>query len=99
MPSLHVAYALVVAWALFLAERRLVVRLLAVLYPFVMAAVVVISGNHWLLDVVGAFVTVAASWLVLLALTRGSSRLQTAVQSRLLRRAEVTSTFRASAVK
>lgn len=66
MPSLHVAYSLVVAWTVFLAERRLLVRSLACVYPLLMSAAVVISGNHWLLDVAGAFVTVAfagaAAW-------------------------------------
>jgi membrane-associated phospholipid phosphatase len=58
MPSLHVGYALVVAWALFVAYRSRWIRLLAALYPVAMAASVVISGNHWLLDVLGAFVAV-----------------------------------------
>jgi membrane-associated phospholipid phosphatase len=67
MPSLHVAYALVVALSAFLADRRVWVRGLAVVYPVVMAAVVIISGNHWLLDVAGAAVTVAIAACILLA--------------------------------
>lgn len=59
MPSLHVGYALCVAWALWLSYPSVRVRLLAGLYPLVMAAVVIISANHWILDVVGAIVTVA----------------------------------------
>lgn len=66
MPSLHVGYALVVAWSAFLADRRLWIRLLAALYPVTMGAVVIISGNHWLLDVAGAAVTVAAAQCILL---------------------------------
>lgn len=64
MPSLHVGYALVVAWALVLAYRSLCVRAAAVLYPVAMAACVVISGNHWLLDVLGAVITVAVAGAV-----------------------------------
>jgi membrane-associated phospholipid phosphatase len=70
MPSLHVGYALVIAWSLLRAERRTAVRALAVLYPPVMAAVVLISGNHWVLDVVGAVITVALAGGVLSLLER-----------------------------
>jgi membrane-associated phospholipid phosphatase len=71
MPSLHVAYALIVGWGLALAERRIWIKVAAVFYPLAMAATVVISGNHWILDVVGAAITVgvaacallSASWL------------------------------------
>ena len=71
MPSLHVTYALIVGWGLVLAERKVWIRVAAVLYPLAMAATVIISGNHWILDVVGAVLTVAlaagllasASWL------------------------------------
>jgi membrane-associated phospholipid phosphatase len=68
MPSLHVGYALVVAWGVFIADRRLWVRGLAAVYPFAMGAAVIISGNHWVLDVVGAFATVLASGVALLAI-------------------------------
>jgi hypothetical protein len=58
MPSLHVGYALVAGWSVFVAARRRLVRGIAMVYPVVMAAVVIITGNHWLLDVAGACVTV-----------------------------------------
>ncbi|GAC1636105.1 MAG: hypothetical protein NVS4B2_24140 [Chloroflexota bacterium] len=67
MPSVHVAYALIVSWALFLAERRVIVRFMALVYPGVMAAAVIISGNHWVLDVVGAFATVAVAGILVSA--------------------------------
>lgn len=76
MPSLHVAYAIVVSWVAFLANRQIVLRVLAVLYPVVMAATVIISGNHWLLDVAGAVITVLAARLILLGITRGQSALR-----------------------
>jgi membrane-associated phospholipid phosphatase len=43
------------------AERKTWIRAAAVFYPVVMAATVVISGNHWILDVVGAVITVAVA--------------------------------------
>jgi membrane-associated phospholipid phosphatase len=69
MPSLHVAYAMVVAISVIAADRRLWLRILAALYPVSMAAVVIISGNHWLLDVAGACITVVASACLLAGLT------------------------------
>ncbi|MDQ2742006.1 MAG: phosphatase PAP2 family protein [Chloroflexota bacterium] len=76
MPSLHVAYAMVSAWSLFLAERQFFVRISAILYPFAMAAVVIISGNHWLLDVVGAAVTVLLAWIIVGVGTHGIAALR-----------------------
>jgi hypothetical protein len=68
MPSLHVGYAIVAAWGFFIGTRSRIVRVLAVTYPFAMAAAVIISGNHWVLDVVGAVVTVLAARLILYGL-------------------------------
>jgi membrane-associated phospholipid phosphatase len=79
MPSLHVGYALVVAWGVFISERRRWVRAPALLYPILMAATVIISGNHWILDVVGAVITVGLSGCILLLF----GRLQAAVASRI----------------
>jgi membrane-associated phospholipid phosphatase len=75
MPSLHVAYALVVSWGTLVATRKKLLRAQAAAYPFMMAAAVIISGNHWLLDVLGATVTVAlaASCLWLAGLTRAAA--------------------------
>lgn len=68
MPSLHVGYALVSALAVLRCTDRRGLRVLAVLYPILMAFTVIITGNHWVLDVVGAAVTVGVStgilWLV-----------------------------------
>ncbi|GAC1445580.1 MAG: phosphatase PAP2 family protein [Chloroflexota bacterium] len=68
MPSLHVAYALVACWCLYSVQRQIAVRVLALLYPVAMAAAVLISGNHWVLDVVGAVVTVLAARTIIFAL-------------------------------
>jgi hypothetical protein len=69
MPSLHVAYALIVGWVVILVDRRLWARALGGLYPCAMAAAVVISGNHWVLDVAGAAITVGLAGLLVLAMS------------------------------
>lgn len=85
MPSLHVAYALIVGFCLLLAERRWWIKIVASLYPLLMAATVVISGNHWVLDVAGAVVTVALAGVLVL----GVSYLQTALLPRVVRGSRV----------
>ncbi len=75
MPSLHVGYAIVSAWGIFIGARRPIIRILAVLYPFAMTAAVIISANHWVLDVVGAFVTVLLARVILYALSHSRTLL------------------------
>lgn len=65
MPSLHVGYAIVVAWAVLLCTRRRAIRLAALAYPPVMSFVVIASANHWVLDVAGSLVTVAGAAAIL----------------------------------
>jgi hypothetical protein len=63
MPSLHVGWAVWVAWALCATAgfRR---RWLVCLYPLGTAVVVVGTGNHWVLDaVMGLLVTLTGIWL------------------------------------
>jgi membrane-associated phospholipid phosphatase len=76
MPSLHVGYAVCVAWALMLAYPSLRIRLLAALYPVAMAATVIITGNHWLLDVLGALVTVGLAGIVVWLSGMGAERVR-----------------------
>ncbi len=60
MPSLHCGWALWVAWAVVTSGARRRWRLLAIGYAAGTAAVVVVTGNHWTLDVlVGWAVAVA----------------------------------------
>ena len=60
MPSLHCGWALWVAWAVVTAGARRRWRYLAIGYAAGTAAVVVVTGNHWTLDVlVGWAVAVA----------------------------------------
>lgn len=66
MPSMHVAWS-VIASVLICAilAGRWWVRLLATIHPVVMAGAVVVTANHFLLDVAGGLVVLlAAIWLV-----------------------------------
>jgi hypothetical protein len=61
MPSLHIAWAVwctVVVWRL---TKRSWLRALAVVYPFVTAFAVLSTGNHYVFDVLGGLLTIAAS--------------------------------------
>jgi membrane-associated phospholipid phosphatase len=67
MPSLHIAWALIVAGSVMLLTRHRLVRLLAGLYPLLMLFTVVASANHYLLDAAGgALAAVLATMLALL---------------------------------
>lgn len=52
MPSLHVGWDLLVGLAVFAAASSTVLRLIALLMPALMAISVVLTGNHYLLDVI-----------------------------------------------
>lgn len=75
MPSLHFAWALILGVTLVLVGRHFLLRLIGLLYPFMMLATILISGNHLLLDAVGSVVvvTVATVATVLLHRRAGSS--------------------------
>jgi len=53
MPSLHVAWALWCGWQLARHARHRYVRVLGAVYPVLTGLVVVGTGNHYVLDVVG----------------------------------------------
>jgi membrane-associated phospholipid phosphatase len=68
MPSVHVAWALIVGLTLCATLHHPLARLLALLWPATMAATVIVTGNHYVLDVLGAAAVVAmASLLTLLS--------------------------------
>ncbi|MGH2448168.1 MAG: phosphatase PAP2 family protein [Chloroflexota bacterium] len=75
MPSLHVAYALVATWSLVRAQSSRWVQGLTLVYPVAMAAVVLISANHWVLDVFGAVATVGIARVILFGMEQGFPRL------------------------
>ena len=63
MPSLHVGWSALCAYAAWLALRRRYPRLalLVWLFPMVMFAVVITTGNHYILDVAGSVVLLTIS--------------------------------------
>jgi PAP2 superfamily len=68
VPSMHVAFALMIGWPLALLARSSVARVLWIVYPFVMTFVIVVTANHFILDaLLGALTAGAAaygaSWL------------------------------------
>jgi membrane-associated phospholipid phosphatase len=62
VPSMHVAFSMLIAGPAVLIVRRKVFKALWVLYPLVVTFVVVVTGNHWLMDALaGAAVAGAAA--------------------------------------
>jgi hypothetical protein len=64
MPSLHVGWAVWVAWVVVRLSRRRWVQVLAVAYPVVTTFVVVATANHYLLDAVAGAAVVALGALL-----------------------------------
>jgi membrane-associated phospholipid phosphatase len=68
VPSMHVAFALMIGGSLSRLVRNRIVRVLWMLYPLLMAFVIVVTANHFIFDaVLGALTAAAAaygaSWL------------------------------------
>ena len=69
VPSMHVAFALMIGWPLARLARHRVVRVLWLLYPFLIAFVIVVTANHFIFDAIlgaltaGASRRYGASWL------------------------------------
>lgn len=61
MPSLHVGWAIWCGVALWTHARHPVARWLGALYPLATTVVVLATGNHYLLDVLGGAATIAAA--------------------------------------
>ena len=58
MPSLHVGMAPVVAWALIRLTPWLWTKALGVAYPLLVAVSIVVTGNHFVLDIAGGLAVV-----------------------------------------
>ena len=65
MPSLHAAWALWVAYVVLSSVRRRPLRLLAGAHVLATVAVVLATGNHYVLDVVAGLAVTAAAWALL----------------------------------
>src|SRR5665213_587410 len=61
VPSMHVAFALMVGWPLARLARRRVVKAVWLLYPFLMAFVIVVTANHFIFDAFLGAVTAGVS--------------------------------------
>lgn len=61
IPSMHVCFALLTGWTMSTLTARRSVRALWCLYPAVITAVVVVTGNHYLLDIVLGGLTAGVS--------------------------------------
>jgi membrane-associated phospholipid phosphatase len=64
VPSMHVAFSLMIAGPAFLIVRRKAFKALWALYPLVVTFVVVVTGNHWLMDAIAGATVAAASAIV-----------------------------------
>ncbi|HEY2398484.1 MAG TPA: phosphatase PAP2 family protein [Solirubrobacteraceae bacterium] len=61
VPSMHVAFALMIGWPLAMLVRSSVVRVMWIVYPFVMTFVIVVTANHFILDALLGALTAGAS--------------------------------------
>ncbi|HSA51792.1 MAG TPA: phosphatase PAP2 family protein [Yinghuangia sp.] len=62
MPSMHIGWSTWCAVAIWKFARPLWVRVLGVLYPVMTLIVIMATGNHFILDAVGGWVTLAAGF-------------------------------------
>ncbi len=68
VPSMHVAFALMIGWSLARLVKPSVVRVLWVLYPFLMAFVIMVTANHFIFDaLLGALTAGVSAYGALLA--------------------------------
>jgi membrane-associated phospholipid phosphatase len=71
VPSMHVAFALMIAGPTMMLVRRRLLKVLWAVYPALVAAVVVVTGNHWWLDAfAGACVALVAALVARMVLSR-----------------------------
>jgi membrane-associated phospholipid phosphatase len=61
VPSMHVAFALMIGWPLARLVRSPAARVLWTLYPFLMAFVIVVTANHFIFDALLGALTAGVS--------------------------------------
>ncbi|MHB8241598.1 MAG: phosphatase PAP2 family protein [Solirubrobacteraceae bacterium] len=64
MPSLHMAWAVWCTVAVWRLSQRVWARTLAVLYPCLTAVAVLATGNHFVLDILGGLLAIAAALMI-----------------------------------
>jgi hypothetical protein len=63
IPSMHVAFALMIGWPLAKLVRTRVLRVAWALYPLLVTFVIVATANHWIVDaILGAMTAGASAW-------------------------------------
>lgn len=81
MPSLHAGWDLLVGIAIFTAASSLALRLIGAVLPVVMATSVMVTANHYLLDVVAGVILVLVGRYVAVRLQRRRERLRESTES------------------
>ena len=61
VPSMHVAFALMIGWSLARLVKHSIARVAWYLYPFLMTFVIVVTANHFLVDAMLGALTAGAS--------------------------------------
>jgi hypothetical protein len=61
VPSMHVAFALMIGWTLARLVRTPLARVAWTVYPFMMAFVIIVTANHFILDALLGAMTAGAS--------------------------------------
>jgi membrane-associated phospholipid phosphatase len=64
VPSMHVAFALMIAIPTILIVKRRILKILWALYPILITFVVVVTGNHWVMDAFAGAAVAGASALI-----------------------------------
>ncbi len=70
MPSIHIAWSVIVAASMIVLSTRLPVRILATLYPLLILFAIIVTANHYVMDGVGATLDVAVAALLAALLGR-----------------------------
>jgi hypothetical protein len=83
MPSIHIAYALIVGITLVWLLRHPVLRVLALLYPVIMLVAVVSTANHYIMDGLGAIAVISIAYPVAFGVAWLGRRLHGALYRRM----------------
>jgi len=64
LPSLHIGYAVFLSLVVFLLTTNRLARVLAAVYPVLVFAAIIITGNHYVIDAVAGVVVLAVAFAV-----------------------------------
>ncbi|MFZ4515684.1 MAG: phosphatase PAP2 family protein [Acidimicrobiia bacterium] len=78
MPSVHCAWALWCACALYPRVKHIWAKVLAVVYPIVTVITIVLTANHYFLDAVAGFAVLGIAYLAARRMTRAGNAHRTA---------------------